>query len=306
MSDRIIVGTPEWHEARRTRIGGSEQGALWGVRYGITAWQLFQMKTGLLAHPDIGGKERVMAGTFLESGIAAWATATWPEMGPIERCLEYVPHPTIPGIGASLDFRRCEDGAPVEIKNVDFLIWRDNWVCEGDTIIEAPLHIELQVQHELACTKASYAWLVICVGGNTLYRCKREARPATIGIIEAKVAEFWDRVARNDPPPPDFEHDGAAIATLYREGCVYGKQIDLTKDNRMPELVAMLERARANSAASAKVAEECKAEILNKLSDAESAIIAGGDIVTAKLTHKEAHMVKESTFPVIRIMKAKF
>lgn len=296
----IIVGTPEWLAERNRRVGGSECQCLFGVRYGITPWQLFQQKSGALPPPDLSDCERVMAGRHLEPGIAAWAVETWHELGPIERCAEYVPHPTVPGMGASLDFRRCEDGAPIEIKNVDFLIWRDQWKCDGETIIEAPLGIELQVQHEMACTGSPYAWIIALVGGNQLYRGRRERRPQTIAIIEAKVAEFWDRVRRNDPPPADYEHDGAAIATLYREANA-GEVLDLTRDNRMPELVQALQDARADKKDATDREDAAKAEILHKLGEAEGAWTAGGILVKAATQRRAEYVCKASAFRVIRI-----
>ena len=296
----IAIGTPEWHNERLRRIGGSEILCLFGVRYGITPWQLFQQKTGALPPPDLSDSERVQAGTFLEPGIAAWAAATWPELGPIERSAEYVQHPTVAGMGSSLDFRRCEDGAPIEIKNVDYLIWRDQWKCDGETIIEAPLGIELQLQHQLACTGAEYGWIICLVGGNALYRGRRERRPQTIAIIEAKVAEFWDRVRRNDPPAVDYEHDGAAIATLYREANV-GEVLDLTRDNRMPDLIATFNEAKLEAKAANDVIEACKAEILHKLGEAEGAWIPGGILISAKTQRRAEYVCKASAFRVIRI-----
>ena len=62
-----------------------------------------------------------------------------------------------PGLGASLDYVVVEeDGSevPFEIKNVDGMIYRNDWFTDRDPI-HPPLHIAVQLQHQMIAANAA-------------------------------------------------------------------------------------------------------------------------------------------------------
>ncbi|TFH51590.1 MAG: hypothetical protein E4H01_00345 [Lysobacterales bacterium] len=160
---------------RKNWIGASESAALFGVSPYTTKFELFHQKVGSIAGPNLDTAERVMAGQFLEPSIAAWASKKWD--WPVVSVPEYRQHAHVPQMGCSLDFETTDVAPePIEIKNVDNLIFRDQWDHDGDIITDAPAHILVQLQHQLACpdpkrmAMAKRGWLLVCVGGNRLYR----------------------------------------------------------------------------------------------------------------------------------------
>ena len=56
-----------------------------------------------------------------------------------------------------------------------------------DGLIEAPLHIEFQVQHQLLVSGYQTAYIAVLVGGNTLKLIKRERNEKVITSIKNKI-----------------------------------------------------------------------------------------------------------------------
>lgn len=260
-------------------VGSSESAALLGVSPFTTRFALFHEKSGNVARPDLDGLERIEAGRFLEPAIAAWAAHKW--SWPVRKVTEYLVHPRVARMGASLDFETAA-GEPVEIKNVDSSIFREKWVSEGDNLIEAPVHYLVQVQHQLACRPAaSRGWIVACVGGNKLYRMPVDRHPALVRRIEAEVAAFWAAVDRGDEPAPDFEQDGETLSLLYPRGG--GGSVDLTTHNRAPELCDAYLAGKADEKAAKARAEAALAEIKSLVGAASEARVTGFDISIADI-----------------------
>ena len=127
----------------------------------------------------------------------------------------------------------------LEIKTADWMIAR-NW--ENG---EPPLSYMLQVQSYLALTGRAWGCMAVLVGGNDLRLFEFERRPATIEIIEGKVREFWASIRAGVEPKPDFARDAKTISLLYAS-TVEGQTIDLTGNNRAPELIAEYQAAAAD------------------------------------------------------------
>lgn len=256
---------------RHLYVGSSESPALFGASPYMTEFELWLRKAGRLPEEDLSDDERIMAGTHLEPAIAAWAADKWSMK--LRKVRRYQQHPTVKGMGCSVDFeaRGTGDGlVPVEIKNVDWLVFKREWECEGQDIVDAPKHILLQVQHQLACTEAPYAWLIVNVGGNNLRRMKVEARPKIIAAIEQRVTAFWASVQEGFEPKPVFARDAATIMQITRE-VSSGKAIDLSDNNRFPALCAEYQDAAERKRVAEKETEATKAELLAIIGDAETA-----------------------------------
>lgn len=68
------AGSPEWHEARRYRVGGSEIGTVYGLNHFEDAESLAARKRGELeARPDTAAMVR---GRYLEPAVLAWLSDT--------------------------------------------------------------------------------------------------------------------------------------------------------------------------------------------------------------------------------------
>lgn len=259
-------------------IGSSEAAILLGVSPYGTAFGLFHEKAGNVPHENLDHLERIQAGRYLEPAIAMWGGEKWGDWTP-RNVPHHLEHPSVPKLGASLDFddRDFADNGdfetcpPIEIKNVDGLIFRDNWTVEGEKVVDAPLHFLVQVQHQLACRpRAPHGWLLACVGGNKLYRMRVERHEKIIARIEREVAKFWQSIEANEPPDPDFTQDGPTIAQLYGKGS--GEILDLRGDSYMAALCATYLGHKDLERADKKEADEALAEIKSIVGDASGVI----------------------------------
>jgi predicted phage-related endonuclease len=259
-----LPATPEeWHAIRLQHIGGSEVSALFGVAppYALSMFALHHVKAGTVPAPPVGN-ERVEWGIAMEPFIARRAAIRegWNLLPAV-----YAKDDTTQGMGATLDYLiepGPEDLAQgmtgtgvLEIKNVDFLVFREKWTND-----EPPAHILLQHQHQLAC--AGLDWGVICalVGGNELHVYRYRANPALIAGIRQRVAAFWADVHAGRQPDIDGSEAAAdVLRAMYPE--VIDDAIDMSASNEWPEAVAdFLAAAKAK-----KSAEEAYAEAKNRV-----------------------------------------
>lgn len=304
MTERIqFTDRAEWLKARQSRVGASEVAALFDCQadYQLSRFALWQVKSGRIPSPD-AGNERTAWGIMLEEAIAAGAAER--NRWTIERG-GYVEHPTVRGMGCSLDFvviggsnpSMKEGPGALEIKNVDWMIHKRQW--END---EPPIHISLQLQHQLACTGYEWGAIVALVGGNKLTEPYYfERRPRIIAEIEKRVAEFWRSIEEGREPPPDgSDTTAAAIAALFPEA-EPGKTADMDGDNEFPNRWAALIQAKADRQAAEKAEAAAKNWLMEKIEDAELVRYGGKIIATAKTQTRKSYTVKESSSRVLRI-----
>ena len=268
-------------------VGASEVAALPGIDCSpyMTGYGLYAIKAGLIQAEPLEG-DRIDAGNFFEPAIAAWASKKWDWK--IRRHRDYLRHPTIARMGASLDYT-TEPGSPVEIKNVDGLIFRDQWQCEGEEIIEPPLHIALQLQWQMACANEPMGWIVACVGGNRLVRGLFNARPKIQEAIATHGRAFWHMVDNKTPPAIDYLKDVATIAAIHQDAS--GEPVDLSFDNRAVQLCAEYTAAAAHGKAADEAKAAAKAELLEKIGAARSAVIGDFKVSASAIAPKLGTMI---------------
>lgn len=240
-----------WHELRAKHIGGSDVAVLFGMSAFKSKWQLWMEKAGRLDAEDLSGNSAVQAGKFLEAGIAAWAASKWGMT--LAKVEEYYIADDCAGLGATLDFA-TQDGVPVEIK------WSargHGWLYAGDTITHAPDSYILQVQHQMACYGGDYAWLVALID-NEPRRMKIKRSESIIASIKTEVTEFWQSIADNVEPDPDFNLDGDAISRLLEQAPI----TDVTLPEEAVALFAEHNAAKAEAKAADARVEAAKAELL--------------------------------------------
>lgn len=250
-------------DERRNFIGASEVSALFGVHPQITHFELWHRKAGNLEEPDLSDVERIFWGQTLEPAIATGIAAK--ENWKIRNVRRYITHPTIQGMGASLDYEVVKNkrgpGA-LEIKNVDRLIYRE-WPED-----EPPLYFTLQLQHQLSVTGRKWGAVGALVGGNEPVTYKMDRHDGAIRKIEAAVEDFWLSIREGREPSPDFSADHASIAELY--GTVTpGKFLDVTGEEHFTSLCETFDESRRIEKEAHDRKEAAKAEILTLSEEAE-------------------------------------
>lgn len=268
----------EWLNLRKNDITSTEAAGLFDAGSYVnsrTFYELYQIKSGTLEPKPFKDNDRTKWGNRLEAAIAAGIAE---DLGLIvEPFKVYMRIPEL-RMGSSFDFKiigladgfdgdefarnmfREHGPGIMEVKNVDALQFRRNWLDDGETI-EATTQIEMQVQHQLEVADLGWSLIAPLVGGNTpkvIVRLRdREAGEA----IRAKAAELWERVNAGNPPPADYTKDGDTIARLYVNND--GTEVDLSDNTRLIAVCAEYSAAGVAEKKAKERKDAAKAEILD-------------------------------------------
>ena len=267
--------SPEWLAAHRTNVTASRMAAILGQSDYATALDVFLEMTG--RRPPFEGNEFTRRGTRYEPAIIG----DYCETKGVE--VEYpVPmffHPTIHGFAASPDAIITPDRLGlVEAKWTMSAARAAELGEEGTDSIPADWII--QNQSQLAVMGAEYVDQAILLYGRLkVYRVQRH--PGLIATIEAAAKEFIERIADDDAPEANYEHDGAraALRTLY--GLDEGLVIDLTDDQA--DVWERRQDASARESAAKKEKEALDAEMLDILHGAAVAWTPEGGKISRKV-----------------------
>lgn len=257
-------GSPQWHEARRTRVGGSEVAPILGLSPWDSYFSLWHRKRGAIG--DIEETEDMRWGKRLEAPVCDEFADRHPELV-IERAGTYV-HPQRDWQLANPDRLglHTESG---EIVVVEAKVARfdDEWGEEGTDQI--PLHYRAQVRWYLDTFGIERAYVPVLIGGSEFreYEVKHDPSEAE-GIrvaVEAFLATIHDNVL------PDIDRHTATYTAL--------KQLHPDIDDVECEIPGPLAAEYQQACADLKTAEEVKQYAVNRIcahiGNARRAVCAG-------------------------------
>lgn len=281
MTTEIITPTNEqhWLQLRTQDITSTESAALFGMSPYTTRFELWHAKRSG-AVPAFQTNDRMKWGNRLEAAIAHGIAdeKNW-TISPLK---EYMRDPAA-RMGSSFDFVITSLGEPVhlEIKNVDYLAFRDGWVDEGDGFgIQAPEHIEMQVQHQMAVSGFKRAFIGAFIGGNRFEIIERQRDDEVIAAIRHRVAEFWRTVDDGQEPPPVMPEDAAAVIRL-NQYAKPGKILDASADENIAALVDEYKAAAAAEKEAEEDKKRAQALLFAAIGDAEKVLLPGWTISAA-------------------------
>lgn len=305
-----------WLTLRNADITSTECAALFGVSPYMTEFELFHKKAGDYK-PEFQVNDRILWGNRLESAIAFGVAEDYGLI--VEPFKDYVRLPEL-RIGSSFDFRvigldlnyqgddetyrnlfRDYGVFLMEVKNVDGLQFKRGWI-EGDEP-EAPLHIEMQMQHQMLVSGYSCVMGAALIGGNRPVVFHRLANPEAHAAILEKCEAMWKRVAENNPPTPDFGKDGSIIATLNTFS--NDDVADMSDNDRLNELCSIYNEQSGIASAASKLKDAAKAEMLTIIG-ATGKVMADGFKISAgtvQESYVEGYMRK--AYRNVRVTKAK-
>lgn len=282
-----------WLELRVKDITSSEVAALFGISPYLTAFELWhRKKEGNVV--DANWNERMKWGIRLQDSIAKGIAEDngWT----VRRMDEYMTD-TVLRIGSSFDYEvsigESSEKGILEIKNVDGLIYRDQWLENDDGTVEAPPHIEIQIQHQLAVSGYPFAILAPLINGNKVVLIKRTPDPKIIDAIKAKIVQFWQSIEKNTPPPPDFRADADFISKLYQYA-EPGRVLDAQGDAEIASLVAEYKKAQEIEKEAGIQKDAAKAKLLTKIGEAEKVLGDGFSITAGVVGEAEISYVRKS------------
>lgn len=307
-----------WLELRQKDVTASVAGALFGddvheyqTRYGLWALKSIDPETGKpLVADDIEETKPMRRGRLLEDDAIEMLTEDFPTWSFFPSRL-YFRDPR-ERIGATPDCFAIDPARKgfgnVQIKTVDASNFQKKWINAESGAIVPPDWILVQAIVEAKLCGASWtaiAVLVIGFGGMDVKLIHVDVHDGVWKRLHVEAREFWNFVDKRLAPPPDYKRDGDTILALF--GREDGREIDLTKDNRIIALVderARLKTIEATAKDAKKQRQALDAEIIHKMGVAAFARLADGRRITAKAVRREAHQVDASTFRDIRIKAA--
>ena len=192
----------------------------------------------------------------------------------------------------------------VQLKTVGHFAFKKGWRGEEGEV-EVPLWIAVQASVEAALTSgkwAAAAAMALGDGGLEMHVVDVPLRPQLMVRLRALVEEFWRRVEANDPYPPDYGRDAAAIARIYADDD--GGEVDLAGNERALKLVEERGRLKAIESAGDAAGKQRKpldAEIIHLLGNAARGTLGDGRVITAKTVKRAGYEVKATSYRAISV-----
>ena len=264
-----------WLAIRRQGIGGSDAAAIAGLDRYSTPLGVYYDKIGELPDTDDADSEAIRWGRRLEPVLAdEFALRTGFRVLRRNAVLRSREHPFML---ANLDRLVRDDDGAVGVVEIKTSTERGAaaWRADED---ELPARVYCQVQHYLAVTGLTFAWVVVLLAG-TEFRMVRVDRDAdAIAALVELERLFWDRVQRRDPP--DADGSAATRDTLGRVFAVpaAGSTVDLPPSfRRLLEERDALKAVEGDYKARRELIEN---QVRQFLGDAEEGLIDGVTAVT--------------------------
>jgi len=265
----------DWLAMRKQDVTSTESAALFSMSPYLTHFELWHAKKSGQTRAFVAN-ERMKWGNRLEAAIAHGIAE---EQGwTVEPMKDYMRLPELRA-GASFDFRITSLGEPahLEIKNVDYLAFRDGWIEHDDGSIEAPEHIEMQVQHQMMVSGYSRAFIGAFIAGNRGVVIERHRDEQVIAAMRQRIADFWHSVDAGQEPAAVMPGDAEAVIRL-NQYAQPGKILDASTDDRIALLVMNYKRASQDEKDAQEDKETAKALLLEAIGDAEKVLLDGWTI----------------------------
>ena len=195
-----------------------------------------------------------------------------------------------------------DDDAILEIKTVDFLAFRDGWLIE-DGFIEAPPHIEIQVQHQMLVSGLRRAYIGVMVGGNRIEVIERIADDQVHAGIIAKAAEFWQSIDAGIAPDPVMPDDADAVIAM-NQLAQPGKLMDARGNADLVTALAEYERLGKEGRKIDEERKVRKADLLQLIGDHEK-VIADGFTISAGMVGPASVSYEREGYRAFRVFAKK-
>ena len=294
-----------WLKARRSYgVGASELPAVLGVDERRGSLAIYAKKV-VEGNDDEGEDEDDPRfwGRMFEEPVAQWYAQKTGRVVTNPGAFAIMRHPTAP-LFATLDRDVFDPARPdadtenrgglgvLECKAVSVYGPLDQWRSEP------PLCYQVQLQAQLAVTGRAWGSIAAVLGGTRPVFFDFERNDRFIAAALVAVEQFWERVERRDPPPPDGTRETVeAIKQLWPEDS--GQTITL------PDLalVAEWEAAKEASRKAEAVQRDVESRIKSVMQEATWAALTDGRKVQWKVEPRKGHVVEASRPRVLRLIK---
>ena len=307
----------EWLTLRHAHVCSTESPSLFGYSPYLTALELAVSKQQA-TYTDFESSERMEWGLTLQRAIATniarkygvkvkaltgFATSSYTRMGAsFDYSIVGEDETKVEDEGLRVMYREHGPGV-LEIKNVDGFIFRNQW-HEHNGVLEAPPHIEIQVQHQLNCIAWKWGAMGVLIGGNRLELLIRKYDDEIGAAIVKKTALFWGDLERGKMPPPELPQDADTIKRIYHFA-EPGKLADLQGDENFKILCATVIEANARIKEATDAKESAQAQIIIAIGDAEKALAAGYSVSAGMVAETEVKAYLRKAYRSVRVYAKK-
>ncbi|MCZ8098165.1 MAG: YqaJ viral recombinase family protein [Burkholderiales bacterium] len=293
-----------WLSLRRRDVTASSAAALLGAHPFVTAFQLWHLKNGTLSE-DPEMTPAMERGTLLEPVAVQLLRKLKPDwiIKHNSGRDQFYWRDSERRIGATPDVLIDDDGVlgVVQIKSVEPMVFREKWLLEGKLsrpeswVVEPPTYVVIQaiVEAHLTGAQAAYVTPLVVMHGLEMPIVPIPIHAGVIKRLTDEVASFWASVEAGQEPPPDWRKDASLLNELGRTD--NGREIDLSGDNRIQELLATRSDLKAKAKADSEVLEEIEGEIIAKLGEYERAYVPGWVLKRPTISRK-AYTAKASSY----------
>jgi predicted phage-related endonuclease len=293
MTTQLIHYTSDahWLSLRAEDITSTEASALFGLSPYATYFEIWHAKHSG-DYEALADNDRMQAGRHIEPAIASLVSERF---GVYVRPLKVYARDEDARIGSSFDFEiigvtggdvsdtRLRDlfashgPGILECKNVDGLVFRHKWTDD-----ETPAHIEIQAQHQMEVL-GTHEWSVVAalVGGNVLEPYIRMRDRAVGKAIRSRAAKFWQSIKDGVEPPPIMPDDAEAVIAMHQ--LAGGGVFDGRDNDELTVMMARFDTLKASEKAIESELKVLKAQVLQVVGEADSALHAGGKISLAQV-----------------------
>ena len=190
-----------------------------------------------------------------------------------------------------------------ELKNVEYA---KEWGQPDDVSVtgglctsgEVPEDYYLQVQHQLAVTGYTWAFLVVTINGWDVRWYPIQRCEDTIADLIELEEIAWGYVQRREIPPVDLDHPTAVDLLKRRYPGTNGETVLL--DAELMPWHQVREDAKRKIAELQAVVKAADAQILEVAKDASVILLPDGTAYTRKVQTRKAFEVKDSSFVVLQ------
>jgi putative phage-type endonuclease len=296
MNVRLVdVADPaEWRLARRTGIGSSDAPAVVGAL--PAAWrrgplEVYLDKIG--EAPETAPSIAMRRGTLLEPLVAQLYAEAAPARTVSDADGRLFRSRAHPHLLASPD-RWVED--PARGLGVLELKTSSVWAAETWQDAAPPLHVMVQVQHQLLVLGAQWAAVAVLIGDEPIRTWDVARDEAFLAVYLTHAAAFWAAVEARTPPPAA----GASLDTLRR---LYPTVEPVTID--LPAEAAAWHRARVEGDAlitrGAAMRDDATAQLLGAMGAAEVGRVPGEDVAYKRqIVNRGPYEVKATQYVQLR------
>jgi predicted phage-related endonuclease len=295
---RPVVDREQWLEWRKQDVTASRVGALFGVHPYETALRLYAEKRGV-EFPNEDNKT-MRRGRWLEPAVATAVEEERPEWQ-LKAPKVYLRDPDL-RLGCTPDY--FIDGDPrglgvLQCKTVASSVFQHDW--HGGS--EIPFWIVLQTLTECMLADAAFG----VVGALKVHEHDMEIAildvprhaDSELKILVA-VRNFWRNVATGLEPDPDFARD-ADVVKLLTPRETPGKQIDFSRHNELPAMLAERAELLRKMGAAEDRCDEIETEVKHLMGDAEFANGLPDWRITYKVQERKEYLVKARSPRVLLI-----